>query len=286
MKKDIFLFLIFFVGFTSFAQDEIRAFVQQKATPKEGLVEFYKVFAAEFAFKDLPTGTEEVNVQLKFVVEKDGSFSNIEIRGDKQEVVGNEAVRVLKTMPKWQPARHNGEIVRSALMLPIRIRPKANQNDSDEKILKTDKEIRSYVESLATYRMNTPYFDFDCNCGLFKSSKNDVYQTEEFFFETVDKRVYYNVVLRKIKKDDVKNQFEEIKKDLKQQNGTFKEFVFHRKDALETSLTVPDGDYVNEYRTVFFNKDEYFIALNIVSYNKQLAELTMEHLKQTFKLKL
>ena len=60
-------------------------------------------------------------VKLKFVVEKDGSFTDIKVVEDKHGL-GNEAVRVLKSMPKWKPAQHNGKTVRSQFTLPIKVR--------------------------------------------------------------------------------------------------------------------------------------------------------------------
>ena len=62
------------------------------------------------------------SVLIRFVVEKDGSLSNIKlVRG-----IGNgfdeEAIRVLTSMKKkWTPGRVNGEVVRSEKRLPIQI---------------------------------------------------------------------------------------------------------------------------------------------------------------------
>ena len=36
--------------------------------------------------------------------------------------VGQEAIRVLKTMPKWKPALNKGKAVRSQFTLPVTIR--------------------------------------------------------------------------------------------------------------------------------------------------------------------
>ena len=56
---------------------------------------------------------------VRFVVEKDGSISNIVIvRGLSQES-SIEVTRVLQSMPKWKPGKNNGKVVRSQFNLPI-----------------------------------------------------------------------------------------------------------------------------------------------------------------------
>ena len=55
-----------------------------------------------------------------FIVEKDGSIGNAEIintSGDKD--FDKEAVRVVKKLPKWAPAKDKGTIVRSSSMLTV-----------------------------------------------------------------------------------------------------------------------------------------------------------------------
>ncbi len=66
------------------------------------------------AFKKKVEGT----VVVRFIVERDGSISNVEaISGD--ELLREEAIRVLKISPKWIPALQNGKVVRSYKNQPI-----------------------------------------------------------------------------------------------------------------------------------------------------------------------
>ena len=66
----------------------------------------------------------EVNcvVILEFVVETDGSITSINVLssycGGCQEYV-NDAVRLVKAMPKWDPAQDEGQPCRSYFQLPI-----------------------------------------------------------------------------------------------------------------------------------------------------------------------
>lgn len=58
-------------------------------------------------------------VYTQFVVEKDGSLTDIKVVRDLGMGTGAEAVRVLKKMPKWEPGIQNGRPVRVAYTLPI-----------------------------------------------------------------------------------------------------------------------------------------------------------------------
>lgn len=61
----------------------------------------------------------EGRVFLTFVIEKDGSVSNVKILRDIGGGCGQAAKDVVKTMPKWKPGRNKGEAVRSQFNLPI-----------------------------------------------------------------------------------------------------------------------------------------------------------------------
>lgn len=103
------------------AGNAIVSYVQVKAMPNEGFETFYDHFSRRFSPGIVSGNEKEIIVRLRFVVEKDGSFTDIRVLNDKHGL-GNEAIRVLKTMPKWQPAQHNGTTVRSMFTLPIKIR--------------------------------------------------------------------------------------------------------------------------------------------------------------------
>lgn len=61
-------------------------------------------------------------IKLVFVIEKDGSMTDIRMVGNGDKALEKEAIRVLKAMnKKWTPGKINGEIVRSEKTLPIQI---------------------------------------------------------------------------------------------------------------------------------------------------------------------
>ena len=70
-----------------------------------------------------PESAKEKNLQgrvmIKFVIEKDGSVSNVEVFRGWNNELDDEAVRVVKAMPKWKPGKQDGKVVRVSFMLPI-----------------------------------------------------------------------------------------------------------------------------------------------------------------------
>jgi len=59
-------------------------------------------------------------VVVGFVVEKDGTFTNINIIKSVSPGIDEEAIRVVKIMPPWNPGKQNGNIVRCQMSIPIR----------------------------------------------------------------------------------------------------------------------------------------------------------------------
>jgi protein TonB len=70
-----------------------------------------------------PATAREENIQgkvvLKFVVDKDGNVTNIEIARDIGGGCGKEAERVVKGMPKWKAGKQNGAPVKVYYTLPV-----------------------------------------------------------------------------------------------------------------------------------------------------------------------
>ena len=63
-------------------------------------------------------------VQVSFIIEKDGSLSNVRIARSADERLDQAALDVVNVSPKWRPARLHGKKVRSALTIPIEFRLK------------------------------------------------------------------------------------------------------------------------------------------------------------------
>ena len=61
----------------------------------------------------------EGKIIVRFVVELDGSISNIELARGLSPEANREAIRVVRSMPRWKPGKNNGKAVRSRFSLPI-----------------------------------------------------------------------------------------------------------------------------------------------------------------------
>ena len=73
-----------------------------------------------------PVVAEENGIQGKvivtFVVERDGSISDVKVVKSVDPSLDKEASRVVKSMPKWQPGKQNGSAVRVKYTVPVQFR--------------------------------------------------------------------------------------------------------------------------------------------------------------------
>jgi protein TonB len=73
-----------------------------------------------------PVVAEENGVQGRvvctFVVEKDGSITDVRVVKSVDPSLDKEAVRVVKSMPKWIPGKQNGSAVRVKYTVPVTFR--------------------------------------------------------------------------------------------------------------------------------------------------------------------
>ncbi|MCL9771004.1 energy transducer TonB [Flavobacterium sp. HXWNR69] len=103
--------------------EKVYVAVEVQAEPPGGMEAFYKRFAKSFTTPEVDGGITQIRFVVGFVVEKDGSFTDIRVlRDGGYPEAGKEAIRVLKKMPNWKPAIHNGNAVRSQFALPIVIK--------------------------------------------------------------------------------------------------------------------------------------------------------------------
>lgn len=58
-------------------------------------------------------------VYVNFVIEKDGSISNVEVVRGVDPLLDEEAARVIKNLPKMTPAKQRGKPVRMSFTMPI-----------------------------------------------------------------------------------------------------------------------------------------------------------------------
>ncbi len=102
-------------------EDRIFQVVQQDPVFPGGVSALYSFIRSETNYPQ-KAREKHINgtVYVTFVVEKDGSVSNVKAARDIGGGCGAEAVRVVKSMPQWTPGKHHGKIVRCAYTLPVK----------------------------------------------------------------------------------------------------------------------------------------------------------------------
>ena len=120
---------------------------------------------------------DEGRVLVGFVVEKDGSVSDVDVWEGATPELDAEAVRVVKKMPNWTPGKVDGEPVRVMLTLPINFTLQSPDdsgndlmmlyyrqiNEADELERKGDAEASKgdIHDALAFYKLAYDSFPFD-----------------------------------------------------------------------------------------------------------------------------
>lgn len=85
-----------------------------------GIEAMYKFLAQNIKYPQLARENNITGrVYVTFVVEKDGSVSGVKVLRDIGGGCGAEAVRVVKSMPKWTPGKQRGKAVRVQYNLPV-----------------------------------------------------------------------------------------------------------------------------------------------------------------------
>lgn len=93
------------------SNDEKKACLQQQ---------LIKYVSTNFKFPEMARQMGiQGKVYVNFVFEKDGSISDVKVVRGVDDLLDNEALRVVKSIPKVQPAKQRGKPVRMSFTLPI-----------------------------------------------------------------------------------------------------------------------------------------------------------------------
>ena len=125
MKKLFLIMLLAFVSVNAYSQsddtdNDVYNMVDQSAKFQDGYNSIIKFVQENIKF---PAEAKENNVHgrlmVSVVVEKDGSLSDITVKKGLGYGLDEEIVRIIKMMPKWQPAQHKGKTVRQTQTIVI-----------------------------------------------------------------------------------------------------------------------------------------------------------------------
>jgi len=135
MKKYIFFILLVFAFVSLKAQTtqkdsaakagadttkEIWSRVDVEPMPKNGIEGVFMFIEKNFK---KPKDSEEAQgrVIVQFVVEKDGSLTNIKVMKGLTPAIDKEAIRVMGLLPKWNPGMSGGQPARVQYTFPVRV---------------------------------------------------------------------------------------------------------------------------------------------------------------------
>ena len=108
---------------TSVKDDKIYDIVEENAQFPGGDMAMYKWIAEHLKYpEECRAKSIQGRVMIQFVVNKDGSIPDIKVLKSPHSLLSEEAIRVVKAMPFWKPAKVKGEVVRSTFRLPINFR--------------------------------------------------------------------------------------------------------------------------------------------------------------------
>lgn len=151
----IILVTFLFSGLSAQSEDEeIYTIVEEIAEFPGGIEAVKQYIANNTAYPKNRVMTEQPGkCFIKFVVNKNGSISHIEVL---KGVPGcpecdREVVRVIKTMPAWKPGKMNGKAVSTYYNLPVEFNLTAPISLSAEELLKAkaDAEAKARAEAMA-----------------------------------------------------------------------------------------------------------------------------------------
>lgn len=101
-------------------EDKVFMAVEQQAEFPGGMAAMYKFLNKNQKY---PASARRMGVEgkvfVKFIVDKEGAISNIEIMKGINADLDKEAIRLIKLMPPWKPGKQNGRSVKSQFVLPI-----------------------------------------------------------------------------------------------------------------------------------------------------------------------
>ncbi len=100
--------------------DEIFTVVEESATPKGGMQAFYKYVSDKIKY---PAQARRMGIEgkvfVEFVINKDGSLSDVRAIKGIGAGCDEEAVRIVQSAPAWNPGKQRGKPVKQRYTLPI-----------------------------------------------------------------------------------------------------------------------------------------------------------------------
>ena len=95
----------------------------EEASFPGGIAACMKYIADNFRYPNIQGDCSiQGKIVVSFIVNEDGNLNDIKVKKSVYSDLDKEAVRVVKSMPKWNPAKQKGKAVKTRYTLPITIR--------------------------------------------------------------------------------------------------------------------------------------------------------------------
>lgn len=106
--------------FVDIAEEPPFDIVEEMPTYPGGIAEFYSLLGSNVKYPNQAKRMgAEGKVFVKFIVEKDGSLSNFQVMKGVGLGCDQEAIRVMKLVPSFNPGKQRGVPVRVQMVVPI-----------------------------------------------------------------------------------------------------------------------------------------------------------------------
>ncbi|MBR6227207.1 MAG: TonB family protein [Bacteroidales bacterium] len=135
-------------------------------------------------------------VFVSFVIEKDGSVSNVKVLRGIGGGCDEEAVRVIKGMPKWKPGIQKGKPVRVSYMMPINFKLDSQPTKPAQKADVSKPDMKPDKNGVYQICEQMPEFPGGVEALMDFVAKNVVYPQEAMDKE-ISGRVYVSFVIEK-----------------------------------------------------------------------------------------
>lgn len=100
--------------------DEIFTIVEDQPAPKGGMAAFYEYVAKKLKY---PAQARRMGIEgrvfVEFVVDKDGTITDVKAIKGIGAGCDEEAIRVIQEAPAWNPGKQRGRPVKVRMILPI-----------------------------------------------------------------------------------------------------------------------------------------------------------------------
>lgn len=99
---------------------DVHDFLAEGAKPVGGMESFYKFVKKNIRYPNMARRNGvQGKVYVQFIVDKDGSLTDVRVMRGIGAGCDDEAVRILEKAPKWEPGKQRGRPVKQRIVIPI-----------------------------------------------------------------------------------------------------------------------------------------------------------------------